>query len=52
MFLQFGGTDLEHTSLIVSAKKIRSVLMQVILALAQGEEQCSFEVKIALTCLS
>jgi hypothetical protein len=46
MFLQFGGTDLEHTSVIDSSSKIRSVLLQIILALGQGEEQCNFEVFI------
>lgn len=39
MFLEFGGTDLEHTTLITKASRIRSVLLQTIIAVAQGEDQ-------------
>ncbi|KAI8911733.1 hypothetical protein EDD86DRAFT_203123 [Gorgonomyces haynaldii] len=43
LFLEFGGTDLEHTALLTTPKRLMSVFMQVILALAQGEEQIQFE---------
>ena len=43
MFLGFGGTDLEHTTLMNTPKRIYSLFLQVILCLAQGEMQCQFE---------
>lgn len=43
LHMQFGGTDLEHTSIVTNQKRIRSILFQVILSVAQGEEQCQLE---------
>jgi Haspin like kinase domain len=44
LFMQFGGTDLEHTTILTLKCEILSTLLQIILAIAQGEEQVEFEV--------
>ncbi|KAH6590072.1 hypothetical protein BASA61_005365 [Batrachochytrium salamandrivorans] len=43
MVLRHGGNDLEHSSLITTAARAKSLLLQVSLALAQAEQQMSFE---------
>ncbi|KAH6560778.1 hypothetical protein BASA60_000500 [Batrachochytrium salamandrivorans] len=40
---EHGGNDLEHSSLITTAARAKSLLLQVSLALAQAEQQMSFE---------
>ena len=41
--MDFGGTDLEHTTLITSSRIIQSLLLQVLFAIQQGEVECQFE---------
>jgi serine/threonine-protein kinase haspin len=43
LVLEFCGSDLEHTDLIHTTKDINSVLLQLVLAIAQGEQQSNFE---------
>ncbi|EGF82180.1 hypothetical protein BATDEDRAFT_87100 [Batrachochytrium dendrobatidis JAM81] len=43
MMLKHEGIDLEHTALVKTAAHVKSVLLQVLLTLAQAEQQMQFE---------
>ena len=43
MILEYGGADLEHTTIIKNFQMVSSVLLQIILSLAQAEVELEFE---------
>ncbi|KAJ3274130.1 hypothetical protein HDV01_003413 [Terramyces sp. JEL0728] len=43
MHMEYGGKDLEHSEIITNDKRVHSAFLQIVLSLAQAEQQLSFE---------